>query len=376
MSKTEQPKKKAISFEVEIESGGRAYRENEVVRETPVTISATRAAAKAKTRQRNATIGVVVASLLAIAVGWAWITNPLANVPDAAVARVNGTFIYQADVEKQLSFIKFLNELYSRTDATEANATSILEDMIVDQMELQDARKAGITVSAAEVEKATTSALTTANHTMAQAEAMLAKYSLTLEDMRVYSEASLLIGKNRQRITANAQNESESQNLLNTWFQGLSDNSKIERFKAPGAGPAPVVGAEAPDFTLKDIAGNEVKLSSLRGKPVMINFWATWCPPCREEIPVITQMYHETEGGSKYEVLGVATQSDNSTIKAFEDEFTMDFPLLPDVGSNVVNTYHVLPIPTTFFVDKDGIIRYIQAGGVTREMMEKWLLDN
>ncbi len=87
-------------------------------------------------------------------------------------------------------------------------------------------------------------------------------------------------------------------------------------------------------------------------------------------------MYSETEGGTKYEVLGVATQSDSSTIKAFGDEFTMNFPLLPDVGSGVVNSYHVLPIPTTFFVDKDGIIRFIQAGGVTREMMEKWLLGD
>lgn len=376
MSKTEEPKKRAISFEVEIESGGRAYRENEAVRETPVVISPTRAAAKAKTRQRNATIGVVVAFALAAAVMWAWITNPLSNVPDEAVARVNGTFIYQADVEKQLNFVKFLNELYSRTNATELNSTSILEDMIVDQLELQDARKAGISVTAGEVEKATTSALTSAGHSMEQAEAMLAKYSLTLEDMRAYSEASLLINKNRQRITADARNESDSQNLLNSWFQSLVDSSKVDRFKAPGSGPAPRVGAEAPDFTLKDLSGNEVKLSSLRGKPVMVNFWATWCPPCREEIPVITKMYQETAGGDRYQILGVATQSDNSTIKAFGDEFSMDFPLLPDVGSNVVNSYHVLPIPTTFFVDKDGIIRFIQAGAVTREMMEKWLLDN
>ncbi len=281
MSKTDQPKKKPISFEVEIESGGRAYRESEAARETPVTVSPTRAAAKAKARQRNATIAVVGAIILAIAVGWAWFTNPFANVPSDAVARVNGTFIYQADVEKQLNFIKFLNELYSRTDSTEPNSTSILEDMIVDQLELQDARKAGITATPAEVDKATTSALTTAGHDIAQAEAMLSKYSLTLADMRTYSEGSLLIGKNRQRITSGARNESESQNLLNTWFQALVDNSKVDRFKAPGAGPAPRVGAEAPDFTLKDLSGNEVKLSSYRGKPVMINFWATWCPPCR-----------------------------------------------------------------------------------------------
>jgi peroxiredoxin len=134
------------------------------------------------------------------------------------------------------------------------------------------------------------------------------------------------------------------------------------------------VGAEAPDFTLKDLSGKDVTLSSLRGKPVMINFWATWCPPCREEIPVITKLYGETKGGTSYEVLGVATQSDASTIRAFADEFAMDFPLLPDANSNVVSSYHVLPIPTTFFVDKDGIIRFIQTGPVRREVMEEWLL--
>jgi peroxiredoxin len=195
-----------------------------------------------------------------------------------------------------------------------------------------------------------------------------------MPDMREYSANLLVIGKNRQRVSAEAGSATEEQTRLNEWFQGLINGAKIERFKAPGSGPAPRVGAEAPDFTLKDLQGNEVKLSSLRGKPVMINFWATWCPPCREEIPVITKMYGEREGGSSYEVLGVATQSDTSTIRAFAAEFGMDFPLLPDVNSNVVSTYHVLPIPTTFFVDKDGIIRFIQTGPVTRVTMEEWLL--
>jgi thiol-disulfide isomerase/thioredoxin len=107
----------------------------------------------------------------------------------------------------------------------------------------------------------------------------------------------------------------------------------------------------------------------------MVNFWATWCPPCRAEIPEIVKLYSETGDEARpYEVLGVATQSDTATIKAFSQEFNMTFPLLPDAQGRVVSDYHVLPIPTTFFVDGEGIIRHIQTGPVTRELMEKWLL--
>ena len=85
-------------------------------------------------------------------------------------------------------------------------------------------------------------------------------------------------------------------------------------------------------------------------------------------------MYNETHTDGNYEILGVATQSDDATVRAFSQELKMNFPLLPDVESRVVSLYHVLPIPTTFFIDKDGIIRLIQTGAVTRPMMEQWLL--
>jgi peroxiredoxin len=374
MSKTEPTKRKPITFEVEIESAGRAYREAEAPREGAVVLSPTRAAAKARKRNRYIALGVAVTLLLAVAVAWAWITNPLANVPSDAVARVNGQFIYERDVENRLNFLKFLDALYDRTSPNPPNATSALEEIIGQLMELQDARKAGMAVTESDVDQAVEEIVSSSGRNLSDIEDLLGRYTLKMSHMREYSANLLLIGKNRQRVSAEASDATAEQTLLNEWFQRLIDATKIERFKAPGSGPAPRVGAEAPDFTLQDLSGNDVRLSSLRGKPVMINFWATWCPPCREEIPVITKLYNETEGGSSYEVLGVATQSDTSTIRAFADEFDMDFPLLPDAGSNVVSTYHVLPIPTTFFVDKDGIIRFIQTGPVTRASMEEWLL--
>jgi peroxiredoxin len=374
MSKTEPTKRKPITFEVEIESGGRAYQEAEAASRGPVTLSPARAAAKARVRRRNLIIAITSVTVLAVAVAWAWITNPLANVPSDAVARVNGQLIFERDVEKRLNFLKFLDALYDRASPNPPNATSALEEIIGQLVELQDARKAGVTATDAEVEKAIGEVAESAKRDLTEIEGLLGRYTLTMPDMREYSASLLVIGKNRQRVTAEASNPSEEQTRLNEWFQSLINAARIERFKAPGSGPAPRVGAEAPDFTLKDLSGKDVTLSSLRGKPVMINFWATWCPPCREEIPVITKLYGETKGGTSYEVLGVATQSDASTIRAFADEFAMDFPLLPDANSNVVSSYHVLPIPTTFFVDKDGIIRFIQTGPVRREVMEEWLL--
>ena len=373
MSHTKQDRK-PISFEVEIESGGRAYREAEPGGEVPIGLSPMRAAAKARAHKRFIVLGVVVAAILAVAIAWAWITNPLANIPGNAVARVSGQFIYQEQVETRVNLYKFLDELYSRTSADAPNATSVLEDMIVEQMIAQDARKAGLAVTSAEVDADITEIASGSGQEMAEVEDLLGRYSLKMADLREYSASTLLRKRIQQSVTEGAADQADAQNRLNRWFQSLSDTAKIERFKAPGSGPAPRVGAEAPDFSLKDLSGKEIKLSGLRGKPVMINFWATWCPPCREEIPVIAQTYRETQGGSSYEVLGVATQSDASTIRAFGEEFGMGFPLLPDVGSGVVSTYHVLPIPTTFFVDKDGIIRFIQTGPVTRALMEKWLL--
>jgi thiol-disulfide isomerase/thioredoxin len=107
-----------------------------------------------------------------------------------------------------------------------------------------------------------------------------------------------------------------------------------------------------------------------------VNFWATWCPPCRAEIPAIVRLYEEEHTGDNFEILGVAiaSQSNAEVIRAFMGEFNMNFPILIDAESQVVGLYHVLPIPTSFFVDEEGIIRDIRAGVVDEETMRKWLV--
>jgi peroxiredoxin len=374
MAKTEQPDKKPL-FEVEIKSGGRAHDTGERVRPEPATLSPTRLAAKERARRRNI---LLIAGAVAFAVllgAWMWFTSPLGSVPGDAVARVNGEFIYQRDVEQRMNLTRLFNELSARSDVEEPTATNVLEQIISDRMQVQDARKAGVSATAEEIDSELQQIETSTGRTRAQIEEAARKYSLTLDDLRGFISDALLIKKYKdQYVLAGAKDVQDATNKENEWFTQLSSTSRIDRFKPVGSGPAPRVGAEAPDFTLADINGKDVKLSSLRGKPVMVNFWATWCPPCRAEIPEIVKMYTETGASRPYEVLGVATQSDSATIKAFSQEFNMTFPLLPDVNGRVVSNYHVLPIPTTFFIDRDGIIRYIQTGPVTRDLMEKWLL--
>lgn len=374
MGRTEPSKVVNPGFEVEIKSGGRARDAGEVPRVAP-TLSPARAAAKAKNRRRTATVLTVAALILGVMAAWAVFSNPSAMIPSDAVARVNGEFIYERDINRQLDLTRASADL-SKKEGDLPSPAVLLEELIARRVQVQAAKAAGVTLTAQEEEQALTEVLRVAGLSREQLEAALIKRNLKLDDLKAVAAETALINKHiATRVIAGAKTKEEAQNLENDWRTSLFQSAKIERYKPAGSGPAPRVNSEAPDFTLKDLKGQEVKLSSLRGKPVMLNFWATWCPPCRAEIPTITAMYNSPpQGEGAYEVLGIATQSDEQTIKAFTQEFDMTFPVLPDPGSQVTSLYHVLPIPTTFFIDKDGIIRYIHTGQVDRALMEKWLL--
>jgi cytochrome c biogenesis protein CcmG, thiol:disulfide interchange protein DsbE len=116
-------------------------------------------------------------------------------------------------------------------------------------------------------------------------------------------------------------------------------------------------GKAAPDFTLQTVDGQNVKLSDLKGKVVVVNFWATWCEPCRQEMPAIEKAYeHYKDQGLV--VLGVNLKENNVSVKGFAENYHLTFPIVMDKdGSVAVDTYKVKPIPTSFFIDRQGILR-------------------
>lgn len=132
-------------------------------------------------------------------------------------------------------------------------------------------------------------------------------------------------------------------------------------------------GMEAPDFALQTLDGQEISLSSLRGKAVLINFWASWCTPCREEMPDIQRLY-EKHRENGFEVLAVNLSEPLVTARSFLDKVEVTFPILRDQQNQTERLYRILPLPATFFVDQEGIIRYTFEGQMSPEYMETRVL--
>lgn len=121
-------------------------------------------------------------------------------------------------------------------------------------------------------------------------------------------------------------------------------------------GPGP-----APDFTLKSQAGANLKLSELRGEVVMINFWASWCGPCRQEMPKLEELYARYKPLG-FIILGVNIEEDSSKAKALLKDLSVSFPVLFDDQNEVSRLYQVAAMPSTVLVDRDGNMRYLHKG--------------
>jgi thiol-disulfide isomerase/thioredoxin len=115
------------------------------------------------------------------------------------------------------------------------------------------------------------------------------------------------------------------------------------------------VKIKSADFTLGDLNGKEVTLSSLKGKKVMLNFFTTWCPPCKAEMPDMEKLYQETKD-SDLIILAVNLGEDEATVKEFMKKNNYNFPVLLDSKGSTADKYSVSAIPTTYFLDKEGSI--------------------
>lgn len=135
--------------------------------------------------------------------------------------------------------------------------------------------------------------------------------------------------------------------------------------------PAPIAGHPAPDFTLKTLEGQDVTLSDFRGQPVIVNFWATWCGPCRIEMPHLQAAYENNQ--QEVVVLGVnLTQRDSvEEVPAFLDEFGLTFPIVLDENGEVATTYNVIGQPASVFIDEDGLIHTVFQGPVNEEFINE-----
>jgi cytochrome c biogenesis protein CcmG/thiol:disulfide interchange protein DsbE len=141
------------------------------------------------------------------------------------------------------------------------------------------------------------------------------------------------------------------------WALAVRDDGDASP-RPPGRVASPDVaeaGDPAPDFALPTLDGEQVRLSDLRGRPVVVNFWASWCNPCREEFPLLAGALDEHET-AELAVVGVTYRDIESDSRAFVDEFGASWPQAVDEDTEVARAYGVRAIPQTFFIDRDGTI--------------------
>lgn len=144
--------------------------------------------------------------------------------------------------------------------------------------------------------------------------------------------------------------------------------------QALAAGGAPVEGRPAPDFEMRYADGRRLRLSDLRGQPVLINFWASWCGPCRVEMPELIEAYtaHRAKG---LEVIAVNVQEESAVAQAFAVEVGMPFLVVVDPTGDISRQYQVRNLPSSLFIDREGVVRARWMGILSREQLQKHLRE-
>jgi peroxiredoxin len=162
--------------------------------------------------------------------------------------------------------------------------------------------------------------------------------------------------------------------LLIGIFQGDgSVRSNAAASDTSGSASELALDAPAPDFALESLAGGEIHLEDYRGQVVLLNFWATWCGPCRLEMPAFQDRFKQH--GGDLQVVGVNFDEPAHEVQNFVDELGITFDILLDPGAEVQRLYQVRGYPTTYFLDADGVVRIIHIGLMTEGQLDDYLVE-
>jgi len=125
----------------------------------------------------------------------------------------------------------------------------------------------------------------------------------------------------------------------------------------------PRTSKPAPDFVLKDIRGQSVSLAQFKGKPVLLNFWATWCGPCREELPSMQRLYEASKSNGGFQIIAISIDRSNiKKVNQYAEDLNLTFPILIDPDRETRKAYYIRGLPTSYLIDSEGTLRGFVSG--------------
>jgi cytochrome c biogenesis protein CcmG, thiol:disulfide interchange protein DsbE len=146
--------------------------------------------------------------------------------------------------------------------------------------------------------------------------------------------------------------------------------SDFDQSRHTFAGPAEqVVGTVLPDAIVSNVEGGEINLAAYRGRPVLVNLWATWCGPCRREMPALERLSREQAG--KLAVIAIDQREDSTVVRSYLRRFGVTFAVGVDNGQQLGTDLHLIGLPSSFFVDRNGVIRDAVDGEMTYDVMNE-----
>lgn len=179
---------------------------------------------------------------------------------------------------------------------------------------------------------------------------------ISIYTVNTYNSSTYKNKVSQENVESTTKKQSKSNNALN---QPIDVNPKVFKTKAI-------------DFKLKDLDGKEFSLSELKGKKVFLNFWATWCPPCRGEMPEIEKLYQETKD-SDLVIVTIDLGEPLDTVKSFINNNKYNFKVLLDSDQSVSSKYGISSLPTSYFIDVNGNIVAKNLGAMNLEQMKEYI---
>ena len=327
--------------------------------------------------QTNWLIGLILGSIAVIALaGLGFVIGDRVLADRDVVAVINGEPITQDELLSERILFATMGALTQGRALAEVqvpNEFEMLNQVIGDRLKYQVAAAAGFSVAAEEIENQIRDLQNRAGFSEAQLQAALSEAGVDRSFLAAWLGKQITVNRYVNSVVVQNVPPALQQDAIRTWTNELQTTADVEiRLGASGNQKAAKVGEPAPDFVLATPTGQTMQLANLRGRPVLLNFWATWCPPCKIEMPDL-EAIHQKYADRGLAVVAVDQQEAPAAVQAYFNEMGLSFPTVIDSTGEIFNLYRAVALPMSYFVDSDGIVRIHHRGLMTREQMENYV---